>query len=123
MTEPALPDLTDDSILRSVKKMLGLDPDYHNFDVDVTLHINSVLMVLTQLGIGPPEGFSVTSEDSTWHEFVGNRPNVEAIKSYVYLKVRLMFDPPANSFVVNSFEKQAEELAWRLNIQGERIII
>lgn len=105
-----------DSILTSVKKLLGVGEEYTHFDADIIMHINSVIFILTQIGIGPDEGFAITSKDQTWDDFLQGRINIESIKSYVYLKVRLLFDPPSNSFLVEAIERQISEYEWRLNI-------
>ena len=82
----------------------------------IIMHINSVIFILTQIGIGPDEGFAITSKDQTWNDFLQGRINIESVKSYVYLKVRLLFDPPSNSFLVEAIERQISEYEWRLNI-------
>lgn len=105
-----------DSILTSIKKLLGVGEEYTHFDADIIMHINSVIFVLTQIGIGPVDGFSITSKDQTWDDFLQGRINIESVKSYVYLKVRLLFDPPNNSFLVEAIERQISEHEWRLNI-------
>ena len=105
-----------DSILTSVKKLLGVGEEYTHFDDDIIMHINSVIFILTQIGIGPIEGFVITSKDQTWNDFLQGRINIESVKSYVYLKVRLLFDPPSNSFLVEAIERQISEYEWRLNI-------
>ena len=104
------------SILTSIKKLLGIAEEYEHFDADLVMHINSVFSILTQLGVGPSEGFSITDEDSTWDEFLPDGKNVEAVKSYMYLKVRLLFDPPLNSAVIESMNRQISEFEWRLNV-------
>lgn len=106
-----------ESILTSIKKLLGITEEYAHFDNDIIMHINSVFMTLNQLGIGPEEGFSITSDEATWTDFLGNTKNLEAVKTYVYLKVRMIFDPPASSYVLDAMKNQATELEWRLNIQ------
>ena len=105
-----------DSILTSVKKLLGVGEEYTHFDDDIIMHINSVIFILTQIGIGPDEGFVISSKDQTWDDFLQGRINIESVKSYVYLKVRLLFDPPSNSFLVEAIERQISEYEWRLNI-------
>lgn len=105
-----------DSILDSTKARLGIDKNYHVFDNDLIPLINGVLMVLNQLGIGE-KGFAIMGSDEEWSDFIGDRTDVEAIKTYVYLKSRLVFDPPASSTVLTSIEKQCEELEWRINAQ------
>ena len=107
-----------ESILQSIKKMLGISEEYKNFDVDIIMHINSVLMILTQLGIGPPEGFSISDDQPIWTDFVGEK-KVEAVKSYVFMKVKLLFDPPTRSSVLESYNRLINELEWRLNVQAE----
>lgn len=105
-----------ESILTSVKKMLGIADEYTHFDPDVIMNINSALMTLTQLGIGPEEGFSICDDTSTWIEFIGDSKKVEAVKTYVFIQVKLVFDPPASAAVISSYERKAQELEWRLNV-------
>lgn len=105
-----------ESILTSIKKLLGIAKEYEHFDADIIMHINSVFMTLTQLGVGPPDGFSIADEDFTWDEFLPDKKRLEAVKSYVYLKVRLMFDPPQNTGHIQAIERQIAELEWRLNV-------
>lgn len=107
-----------ESILTSVKKLLGIDKDYTHFDNDLIMHINSVFMVLTQLGVGPSEGFAISDANAVWSDFIGeDDKNFQAIKTYVYMKVRLMFDPPLSSAVLDSMSRTICELEWRLNVQ------
>lgn len=108
----------DESILLSIKKMLGIDPDYDSFDTDIILNINTVLMVLCQIGVGV-SGFTITGDSETWSEFLNGNKDFEAVKTYVYLRVRLIFDPPTSSFVVEALKQQASELEWRLYIQAD----
>jgi len=112
-----------ESILDSTKKVLGIDSAYTAFDPDITMHINSVFSTLQQLGVGanPDESFMITNRLATWEEFIGTEKNVNAVKSYMYLRVRLLFDPPATSFAQDSMQKQAQELEWRLNVQMEGV--
>ena len=105
-----------ESILISIKKMLGITEDYTHFDNDIIMHINSVLMVLTQLGVGPEEGYMIEDEMNTWEEFIGESTQLQAVKSYVYLKVKLLFDPPLSSSVIESINRMITEFEWRLNI-------
>ena len=109
----------DDSILNSVKKTLGLASEYDVFDQDIIMHINSVFSVLSQLGIGPPFGYLIEGEGETWSQFIGTDPRLNSVKTYVYLRVRLLFDPPVTSYVVESVKEQIRELEWRLNVQRE----
>lgn len=109
-----------ESILTSIKKMLGIAESYKNFDIDIIMHINSALMVLNQLGVGPSEGFSIKDETNTWSEFIPEeRMDMESIKSYVYMKVRLLFDPPASSAAITSMEKLISEFEFRINVAAE----
>lgn len=103
-----------DSILTSVKKMLGITEEYEHFDADIIIHINSVLSILTQLGVGPSEGFSIKDKNATWNDFLSDLKNVESVKSYVYLKVRLIFDPPLSSSVTEAINRMISELEWRI---------
>lgn len=112
-------DVIDSSIRVTIKKMLGLDPSYEAFDVDVTVAINSALMTLCQIGVGPSSGFYVSSDSETWKDFIGTRNDLEGVKEYVYLKTKIMFDPPSNSFTLNAFNERIKELEWRLNVQVE----
>lgn len=110
----------EDSILVTIKKMLGIPEEDTAFDTDIIVCINSAIMTADQLGVGDGE-FTVTDAEQTWGDYIGDYPQLEAVKHYIYLCVRLAFDPPANSFVVNSFEKQRDELTWRLNVQAEAV--
>lgn len=105
-----------DSILTSIKKLLGITEEYDHFDQDLILHINSVFGILTQLGVGPAGGFHIKDKESTWTEFVSEGSKLEAIKSYIYLKVKLLFDPPLSSAVMESTNRLISELEWRINV-------
>ena len=109
----------NDSILTSIKKMLGIAEDYEYFDTDLIIHINTVFMILKQLSVGPQEGFSITSKTSTWYEFIANDKRLEAVKSYIYMKVRLVFDPPQSSAVIECMNRMISELEFRINIEAE----
>jgi hypothetical protein len=109
-----------DSILTSTKKVLGIAEDYDAFDVDILMHINSVFSTLQQLGVGPKEGFSIDGAEAKWDDFLNNDLRLNTVKSYVYLRVRLLFDPPGTSYLISSLDKQAEEMAWRLNVSREQ---
>ena len=104
-----------DSILTSVKKMLGITAEYTHFDSDIIMHINSVFMILNQMGVGPREGFSISSDVETWDEFTNDNLTIESVKSYMYLKVGLLFDPPTSSNVLEARNRLVSELEWRLN--------
>ena len=109
-----------ESILTSIKKLLGIADNYTNFDTDIIIHINSALMVLNQLGVGPSKGFSIKNKSTTWDEFIPDkRIDMESIKSYVYMKVRLLFDPPSSSAAIASMEKLISEFEFRLNVAAE----
>ena len=105
-----------ESILQSIKKLLGIASDYDHFDTDIIIHINSVFMYLNQLGVGPSEGFYIKDKSSLWTDFVQEEGLVEAIKTYMYLRVKLFFDPPNNSSLLESMNKQIGELEWRINV-------
>lgn len=111
-----------ESILTSIKKLLGITEEYTHFDTDLIIHINSVLSTLTQLGAGPSEGFSITGSEETWHDFIGDNPKIQFIKSYVYLKTKLLFDPPLSSAVAEATNKQISELEWRIFVQADNSI-
>lgn len=109
-----------ESILTSIKKMLGIAEEYTQFDADIIIHINSVFTTLTQLGVGPSEGFYIVDKDSEWQEFCPDINKIQAIKTYIYLKVRLLFDPSSlGSSTLAAYERQIQELEWRLNIIAE----
>lgn len=108
-----------DSILNSIKKLLGITEEYTHFDNDLIMHINSVFMTLNQLGVGPSEGFAITGSYETWNDFVEEDQRLDAVKSYIYLKVRLLFDPPTSSAVLDAINRQISEFEWRLNIAAE----
>lgn len=110
----------NDSILASIKKMLGITEEYEYFDQDIIMHINSVLMILTQLGVGPSDGFIIENKSSTWSDFVTDISKLASVKSYVYLKVKLLFDPPLSSAVIESTNKLISELEWRLNVASDK---
>lgn len=105
-----------ESILLTVKKMLGIAEEYHAFDLDLIININSVFLTLNQLGVGPESPFQITGDSEVWSGFA-NPKEVPGIQTYVYLKTRLLFDPPTNSFLVTAIEKQIAEFEWRLNVQ------
>ena len=103
-----------DSILNSIKKLHGISPEDTSFDPDIIIHINSALMILTQLGVGPSTGFYIEDDVTEWLDFVPDRVIAEAIKSFVYIKVRLVFDPPASPTVVEALKSAATEYEWRI---------
>lgn len=109
----------EESILNSVKKMLGLEPNYDAFDLDIIMLINSALMTLAQIGVGPKAGYKITSSEETWSAILPDDRLVEAVKTYVYYRVRIMFDPPANSFVLDAIKEEMREAEWRIVHQME----
>lgn len=111
----------DESILNSTKKLLGIAEDYDAFDTDIVMHINSVFNTLSQLGLHPTDGFAIKDEDSVWSDYIDNQKLYNSVKTYMYLKVRLLFDPPTTSFAIESFAKQIAEYEWRINVQIEEI--
>lgn len=108
-----------DSILTSTKKILGIEEAYEAFDLDILTHINSVFGTLDQLGVGPAGGFMIEDKTATWTELLGSSPRYNAVKTYVYLRVRLLFDPPQTGYAVEAVEKQIQEHEWRLNVNRE----
>jgi hypothetical protein len=108
------------SILNSVKKVLGIAAEYLAFDQDIMMHINTALATLTQLGVGPATGFTVDNVDDDWSDFVDPTDHqYNAVKSYVFLRVRMLFDPPQTSYLINAQTDQIKELEWRLNVHRE----
>lgn len=110
----------NNSILDTTKKILGLESDYEAFDLDIITHINSVFFELQQLGVGPDKGFVINDKASKWDEFIGEE-SINAVKSLMALKVRLLFDPPATSFHLKAIEDQITKLEWRLNVHMEGV--
>lgn len=111
-----------DSILTSTKKILGLEEDYTVFDLDIITHINSALSTLTQLGVGPENGFMIEDATPTWEAFLGTDPRLNPVKQYVFLRVRMVFDPPQSSYAVAAMNDQIKEHEWRLNVHMEHTI-
>lgn len=107
-----------ESILTSIKKLLGITEEYEHFDADLIMHINSVFMILRQLGVGPAEGFSIKDKTATWDQFIPAN-QLESVKSYVHMKVKLLFDPPLSSAVMECMNRMISEFEWRLNIEAE----
>lgn len=118
------------SILNSTKKVLGIAQDYTVFDEDIIMHINTAFSTLTQLGVGPPEGFMIEDATAVWSDFIPDYPvdpegptgddfQYNSVKSYVFLKVSMLFDPPQTSYLITAKEKQIQELEWRLNVHRE----
>lgn len=108
------------SILTSTKKILGIAADYTVFDLDIITHINSSLSTLSQLGVGPALGFAIEDDSANWVDFIAdNDPFYNSVKTYVYLRVRQVFDPPTTSYQIAAFNDQIKELEWRLNVTRE----
>lgn len=110
-----------ESILTSIKKMLGIAEEYTQFDADLIMHINSVLSILTQIGVGPSEGFVIEDDVAVWTDFVPANPKLELIKSYTYMKVKLIFDPPLSSSVIESLNRSTSELEWRIQVAADPV--
>lgn len=110
-----------DSILIWLRKMLGIEEGDSHFDPDIVTHANTAFMALYQFGVGPKEGFWLEpwETDKTWNMYLGDKKNLQAVKSYLYLKVRLLFDPPTNSSVIDAIERQIKEQEWRILSQVE----
>jgi hypothetical protein len=109
------------SILDSIKKTLGLDPDYTAFDLDVIMHINTAFSVLTGIGVGPVEGFAIEDNTTSWSSYSDDMVFLASVKSYIFAKVKLLFDPPPTSFTINAMKEMIGEMEWRLNVIGESI--
>lgn len=109
----------EDSILTSTKKILGIAEDYTAFDLDIITHINTTFSTLTQLGVGPALGFMIEDDSAVWDDFISDNNQFNSIKSYVFLKVRQLFDPPTTSYLIDSQERQIAQLEWRLNVHRE----
>lgn len=109
-----------ESILTSIKKLLGVNEDCTDFDTDIIMHINTVFSGLKQMGAGPKEGFFIKDKYNVWSEYIPKtNKNLEMIKTYVYLKVRLLFDPPTISSLLESLQKLADEYEWRISVEVE----
>ena len=102
----------EESILKTIKQLIGCPDDFEQFDLDLTIHINSA--ILTQLGVGPKEGYRITGQDNVWSEFEDDAQKLSLIKDYVYIKTRLLFDPPTSGSLMDSLKEQLKEMEWRL---------
>lgn len=110
----------EDSILKTTKKILGVDPADPSFDLDIITHINSVLSILKDLGVGPVAGFQIEDDTAKWDEFITDGDVAyNTVKSYVYLRVRRLFDPPQTAFLMEAMDNQAKELEWRISTNRE----
>lgn len=110
-----------DSVLLSIKKMLNVDPEDTNFDLEITTFVNGIFSTLHQLGVGPVFGYDIEGPENLWSEFTNNDPQLSSVKTLVFTRAKLLFDPPETSFGQESMRKVAEELEWRLNIYGEEL--
>lgn len=110
-----------DSILYSVKKILGIHEDDPAFDPDILMHINGVFSTLQQMGIGPDTGFEIVDETATWGTYLNGNLALNSVKTYVYLRVRLLFDPPTTSYLIDAMNNQIKELEWRINTTREDV--
>lgn len=106
-----------DSILTSVKKLLGVAEEYTHFDPDLIMHINSVFGILTQLGVGPSEGFYIDGDSASWSDFIDDQHTLNGVKSYIGIKVKMLFDPPTSASVLDAMNRLASELEWRLRAE------
>ena len=110
----------EESILTSIKKLLGLNSEITVFDTDIAFHINTVFASLAQMGVGPKDsegrniGFKISSSSETWSNFTSDDKLIENVKTYVYIKVKMVFDPPVSSALIEAYNAQAKELEWRL---------
>ena len=110
-----------DSILISIKKLMGLAPEYTHFDQDIIMHINSTFAILNQLGVGPEKGFSIQDDQAKWTDFFPETPTLEHVKTYVYLKVQLMFDPPTATAITDAKNRLISELEWRITTTADSL--
>ena len=109
----------DESILNSVKKLLGIQEEYEQFDPDIIMHVNSAFMILNQIGAGPEDGFRIEDKTAVWGDFTKNKINLESVKTDVYLRVKLMFDPPLSSIVTESINRMISEFEWRIQLVAD----
>ena len=117
--EPTPPEPIQDSILNTIKQMLGLEADYTAYDTDVLIFINSAFSVLTQLGVGGKHSFSIQDASAVWSEFIEGDTEFNMVKEYIYLSCKTIFDPPSSSFVLTAYKERMKELEWRLNTASE----
>lgn len=110
----------DQSILNNIKKLLGIDESDTSYDVDIIIHINTTIPILSQIGVKPPTGFMLTSKNQVWQDYIGTSTiNLESVKTYIYLRVKLLFDPPTNPTTVQSMTNTIKELEWRIMLDVE----
>lgn len=108
-----------ESILTSIKKLLGIEEDFEAFDPDIVMHINTVFALLKRMGVGPSNGFTIQDSESVWNDFMQDESNtfIESVKTYIYLKVKMIFDPPNSSAVMEAMKENIKELEWSLNFE------
>lgn len=111
--------MMSESILNSIKKMIGIDPDCVDFDTTIINHINSAFMTLNQLGVGPVNGYRIKNNSNEWKEYIKETDDIDAVKDYIYLKVKMIFDPPINGSIIESYKENIKELEWRLMVKSE----
>lgn len=110
----------EDSILDDVKKLLGITSDYTAFDAEIIMYINSVILILSQLGVGKDSLFRITDSSSTWGDYLSEEDDIEAIKTYMGMKVKLMFDPPSGGTAMEALKSVCSEFEWRINVQVDK---
>mgnify|MGYP003469382735 FL=1 len=110
---------SEQSILKTIRRLVGIDAEFTQFDPELISAINAAFMTLHQLGLGPANGFMIDGEDQTWGDFTNDITQLAGLVNYVLLRTRLVFDPPTNSFVVTSMENQIKELEFRFNVNAE----
>lgn len=108
-------------ILYDIKKLLGLFEDDQCYDLDIKILINSAFSTLYQLGVGPKNPFKIEGSEEGWEDFIGDATDIESVKEYIFLKTKIIFDPPQSSFVLEAMQKKIEELEWRLNVECEEV--
>lgn len=119
LARQAEPNNEENSILITIKQKLGVMADDTAFDTSIITNINSALMILRQLGVGPVEGFRITGNSETWKDFIGERVDIEGVKDFIYMKTRVIFDTPSGSGVLQAVKDEISELEFRLNIEAE----
>lgn len=115
--------MPEDSILNTIKKLLGIDPGYTHFDQDIKIAINTSFNTLTQIGVGPSSGFSIKDAETTWVDFLKDEVLLEQVKTYIFLKAKMIFDPPQSSVVTECYNNMIRELEWRLNVQEDKEVV
>lgn len=110
----------EESILVTIKKLLGIEKTYKAFDTDIIAHINTAFLDLNQIGVGPADGFMIEDDKAVWSDFIGNNKKLNPVQTYVYLSVKLVFDPPLNSSVLESNKQTLTKLEWRLNVEADK---